>query len=75
MHPCDQRRTRSYIQSTFPEFDIEDGFTEEDLLYNPNVRESYDHVAERAHKVLDYVFENNKGISEHCSFIKGYLSN
>ncbi|KAJ7782198.1 histidine phosphatase superfamily [Mycena olivaceomarginata] len=34
-HTCDKRNTRTYIQNTFPHFDIEAGFTEEDELWTP----------------------------------------
>ena len=62
MHSCDMRRTSSYIQSSFPEFKIEKGFTEEDELYDPAVRETETHVAKRAQSVLDHIFQDDKGL-------------
>lgn len=64
VHTCDKRRSRTYLQSEFPEFNIEEGFTEDDELYDPNVRELSSHVIERAHSVLDFIFENNEGFCE-----------
>lgn len=56
MHTCDKRRTLSYLRETFPEFAVEEGFTEKDELYEQDVRESEEHMVERARQVLDYIF-------------------
>ena len=56
MHTCDKRRSASYITSTFSDVILESGFSEVDPLYSPDWRESHTHVAERAKKVLDYIF-------------------
>ncbi|KAL5482298.1 PMU1 [Sanghuangporus weigelae] len=78
VHSCDMRCSRSYIRAKFPAFDIEEDFTEEDQLYDPNVRETYTHVAERAHSVLDRIFKDNKGslisITAHSGFIRGLVA-
>ncbi|KAK7062789.1 putative phosphoglycerate mutase pmu1 [Paramarasmius palmivorus] len=58
-HTCDKRRSRTYIATTFPQFDIEQGFTEEDELWTADERESSVHVASRAKAVLDVIFEND----------------
>jgi len=55
---CDQRRSRSYILSTFGEkVDVEETLAEEDVLFKSDDRETYEHVAERVRAVLDRVFE------------------
>lgn len=59
VHTCDKRRTKTYIESTFPTFQIEHGFSEEDLLWEAEVRESRTHVEERAKEVLDMIFNND----------------
>ena len=41
-------------------FEIEPGFSEEDLLWEAEVRESHAHVKERAKEVLDMMFKDNK---------------
>jgi hypothetical protein len=66
VHTCDKRRSRSWIHERFPEFRFEEGFEEEDILWDPKVRETKAEVAERARKVLDYVFE--KDTSSTCEF-------
>lgn len=77
VHSCDKRRSKSYIMKEFPEFKIEDSFTEEDELHDPNVRETYEHVAQRGRNVLDYIFDNDNGVvisvTAHSAFIRGFL--
>lgn len=77
VHTCDKRQTRSYIQRTFPEYIIEDGFTEEDKLWKPDIRETGHHMEGRAKAVLDMVFENDKehfiSITAHAGFIRAFL--
>lgn len=60
IHTCDKRRPLSYLRNAFPNFDIEEGFTEEDELYESDVRESEDHIVERARSVLDHIFKNDR---------------
>jgi len=57
-HTCDRRRSRTFIHSTFPQFEIEDGLTEEDELWTPE-RESKAHLSTRAKAVLDQVFDTD----------------
>ncbi|ROV95105.1 hypothetical protein VSDG_05843 [Cytospora chrysosperma] len=46
VHTCDRRRTRSWIHETYPDYEIEAGFTENDELWQTDNRESLDeHVA------------------------------
>ncbi|KAI5120262.1 hypothetical protein M0805_004598 [Coniferiporia weirii] len=77
VHSCDQRRSLSYLHESFPEFDIEEGFTEEDELHDPKVREEQAHVAERVRLVLDYIFERDEelviSITAHSGFINGLV--
>ena len=57
-HTCDKRNTRTYIASKYPNFTIEDGFTEEDELWTAE-RETERHMEERARNVLHTIFEND----------------
>ncbi|KAG6910358.1 hypothetical protein DXG01_011073, partial [Tephrocybe rancida] len=59
VHTCDKRRTASYIAKAFPRFHIEPGFTEEDLLWDPEVRETKAQLAGRAKVVLDQIFQDD----------------
>jgi hypothetical protein len=61
-HTCDKRRSRSLIHSGFPQFEIEDGFTEEDELWTPK-REPEEHLVARATAILDRVFDTD---AEQC---------
>ena len=60
-HTCDKRRPRSYIEQTFPNMSIEDGFTEEDERWTGSVEtgETKDDVTKRAKRFLDRVFERD----------------
>ncbi|KAI6163259.1 histidine phosphatase superfamily [Pisolithus thermaeus] len=77
IHTCDKRRTRTYIHETFPEYLIEDGFTEEDELWTPDVRETWEDVDVRVKAVLDMIFKNDKeqfiSITAHGGFINAFL--
>ncbi|KAG6910375.1 hypothetical protein DXG01_011090 [Tephrocybe rancida] len=78
VHTCDQRRTKTYIKTTFSEFRIEDGFSENDLLWTPDVRESDEHIAGRAKEVLDLVFGEDKdtfiSVTGHGGIINGFMA-
>ncbi|KAG6369487.1 histidine phosphatase superfamily [Boletus reticuloceps] len=58
IHTCDKRRTRSEIHDAFPEYTFEDGFTEADLLWKPDYRETHADVDRRVTRVLDDIFQN-----------------
>ncbi|KAH7887396.1 histidine phosphatase superfamily [Phlebopus sp. FC_14] len=77
VHTCDMRRTRSYIQERFPEYQLEHGFTEEDGLWKADVRENPQDIERRAARVLDMIFENDQEqficITSHGGFIGAFL--
>lgn len=60
VHTCDKRRTRTYIEQTFPGFDIEDGLIEEDTLWDPEVRETHAEMDTRMRRVLDMIFDKDQ---------------
>ncbi|KAG1735029.1 histidine phosphatase superfamily [Suillus lakei] len=60
VHTCDKRRTYTYIKQTFPDFDIEEGFMEEDKLWDPKVRETYAEIDARMRGVLDMIFDKDQ---------------
>ncbi|KDQ16130.1 hypothetical protein BOTBODRAFT_130372 [Botryobasidium botryosum FD-172 SS1] len=68
VHTCDKRKTKTYISQTYPNFDFEEGFTEEDLLWDPDVRETDAEFAVRARAALDVIFtaDSSKYISITC---------
>lgn len=60
VHTCDKRRTRTYIEQTFPDFDIEKELIEEDILWDPEVRETHAEVDARMKRVLDMIFDKDQ---------------
>jgi len=75
-HTCDKRRNRSFIQSAYPHFEIEESFSEEDQLWTSE-RESAEHVASRAKDVLDRIFNTDTeqfiSITAHGGIINAFL--
>jgi broad specificity phosphatase PhoE len=68
------RRCKSYIRSMFPGFTFEEGFSENDGLWDPAFPETGTDVQIRARKVLDRIFSNDTGpfvsITTHDDFIE-----
>jgi hypothetical protein len=56
VHTCDQRGKTSAFQARFPQFDIEDPLTEEDTLWMPDSRETWESHEARVKVVLDGIF-------------------
>lgn len=52
---CDKRNTRSYLVQNYPQFNIEEGFTEEDELWRPDHRETDDEMTRRLQEALDEI--------------------
>jgi len=78
VHTCDKRRSRTYIHQTFPLFEIEEGFTEDDELWSPDTRETLNKVMHRAKYVLDAIFKEDRehyvvAITAHGGFIRGFM--
>jgi broad specificity phosphatase PhoE len=62
VHTCDRRRTRTWIRENHPLFAIEDdGFSEQDELWRPDVRETLLEHAARAEGFLEDLFANDDG--------------
>lgn len=59
-HTCDRRSTRSWIESNYPEFEVEPDFTEQDELWQPNYRETADEHVVRVKKLLDNIFSSEE---------------
>lgn len=77
IEPCNKRRRRTDIQRRFPDYLIEDGFTEDDELWRPDVREPHDDIDIRARTVLETIFKNDEeqviSITSHLGFIRAFL--
>ncbi|KIW78090.1 hypothetical protein Z517_07923 [Fonsecaea pedrosoi CBS 271.37] len=74
---CDVRPTKSYIQANFPDFRIEDSFTENDELHSPTRRESLRRQDRRVRALLDDVFAHDEStyisITSHSETIEATL--
>lgn len=78
VHTCDQRLPRSKIleslgPSELLRFEIEEGMTEADEFWDPDVRETRAHVASRARSVLDKIFrEQTDKTCMYNTFFSGH---
>jgi broad specificity phosphatase PhoE len=77
VHTCDRRSTKSQIKERWPDYDIEDGFSETDLLWDPDYRESESAHVYRLKLLLDDVFVNDEStfvsFSSHSGSIAALL--
>lgn len=77
VHTCDRRSRKSEIQKAFPRFDFEDGFTEEDELWDAEHRETDEELDARMLEVFDDVWNSEKGmvvsLTIHSAAIAGML--
>lgn len=55
VHTCDKRSPRSAIVARFPEAKFEDGFVDDDLLWDPDVRESEEHQIDRLRACMQQI--------------------
>lgn len=55
-HTCDRRSTKTWIHDNFPECSFEDGFSEADELFDPEVRETEESAIARQQAVLQDIF-------------------
>ncbi|KAJ5683999.1 uncharacterized protein N7477_000344 [Penicillium maclennaniae] len=60
VHTCDRRSKASTIAAEFPKYQFESGFSEDDLLYDPNIRESDEDRNKRLQSLLNDIFSNDK---------------
>ncbi|KAL9131841.1 MAG: hypothetical protein Q9217_000287 [Psora testacea] len=58
-HTCDRRRSKTYIQDSFPNYKIEKGFTENDELWEALHAETSVDQDIRSRKVMDDVFSHD----------------
>ncbi|OTB01733.1 hypothetical protein M426DRAFT_14190 [Hypoxylon sp. CI-4A] len=58
-HTCDRRSAKSWIRAAYPEYVIEDGFSESDESWNPDDAETLDEHVERMHSLLEDIFASD----------------
>ncbi|KAI1861666.1 uncharacterized protein JN550_010736 [Neoarthrinium moseri] len=78
IHTCDRRSSKSHIQSLFPWYQFEAGFTEHDELWNGTYAETSAAQAVRSKRVLDDVFSGDEhtwiSVTSHSGEIRSLLS-
>ncbi|KAK3145194.1 hypothetical protein QOZ80_4AG0325220 [Eleusine coracana subsp. coracana] len=77
VHPCDQRRSISEYRTLFPAIDFSLIENDEDVLWEPDVREANETVATRGMKFIDWLWtreENEIAIVSHSGFLFHTLS-
>lgn len=78
VHTCDKRSSKSIISAKYSSrgFQIEDGFAEEDIYWQPDYRESVAEHSIRVNKIFQYVFDLDDqtiGITSHSGSIVASL--
>lgn len=58
-HTCDRRSSRSWITQTYPDYIIEDGFSEQDMLWSAETPETVEEHRVRKRMLLEDIFEND----------------
>jgi broad specificity phosphatase PhoE len=59
VHTCDQRSSKTWIASAYPVFEIEEGFMEQDELWQPERRETIGEHAARSKELLQDIFTHD----------------
>jgi broad specificity phosphatase PhoE len=60
-HTCDKRRARQWIQASYPDYELESGFAEEDVLWHADQSESNAEHVSRTQGVLEDIWRHNSG--------------
>ncbi|KAF5546912.1 phosphoglycerate mutase [Fusarium mexicanum] len=60
-HTCDKRRTRQWIQASYPDYELESGFAEEDILWHADRSESNEAHVARTQELLEDVWRHDSG--------------
>jgi hypothetical protein len=69
MYTCDKRRSKTCIQTEFPQFVFEEGFSEDDELWKADEKETATDVVRRARLVLDMIFDSDSETCESLLFL------
>jgi broad specificity phosphatase PhoE len=76
-HTCDARSSRTAIHAGFPEYEIEEGFAEEDVLWRAEHRETWAEHDARTRELMDDVFGHEGGtfvsLTSHSGAIASHL--
>lgn len=74
IHTCDRRSPRFWIESAYPNYEIEASLTEGDELWDLDVRETLEAATERAEIFLEHLFQDSDAVyvsvTTHSGFIR-----
>lgn len=73
-HTCDHRSSRSWIETNYPSYAIESGFSEEDQLWSPNCSETKDEHVARKRRVLEDIWASDTGTFLALTIHSGAIS-
>ena len=78
VHTCDRRSVLSSKPSKYPEMEFEAGMSEEDELWKPDYRETFDELDVRAQTFMDEVWDRKEGeqvvsVTSHSCWIRSAL--
>ena len=62
VHSCDRRSSATYVKSNYPDYRIEEGFAENDPLWNAKLRESHSQRLFRMKTLLDDIVTSDDSI-------------
>ncbi|KAF4458240.1 PMU1-high copy suppressor of ts tps2 mutant phenotype [Fusarium albosuccineum] len=60
-HTCDRKRTKDWITVNYPEYEVEAGFTDEDLLWHADRSESKEEHVARTQSLLEDIWAQDSG--------------
>jgi len=63
VYTYDRRGSRTYISNNFPEYHLEDGFSEEDTQWLCDIRETKTQMMARAQSVFDMIFNEEPPVT------------
>ncbi|CAD6500488.1 BgTH12-07664 [Blumeria graminis f. sp. triticale] len=77
VHTCDERSSRTIIEAKYSNWTIEEGFTENDELWSPTLRETDDAMDQRLRAALEDIFSHDNqtfiSITAHSGMIASAL--
>ncbi|KAG9229240.1 histidine phosphatase superfamily [Amylocarpus encephaloides] len=76
-HTCDRRSSKTIIQKNYPDWPFSEGFSEEDPLWDAELRETGEAMDRRLRRAVDEIFGSDKNtwisISSHSGAIASIL--
>lgn len=77
VHTCDRRSSKSVIAKAYPDWQFEEGFSEEDKWWDAELRETNEAMDRRLRQGLDEIFSTDQktwiSISSHSGAIGSIL--